>query len=157
LYFQVYFPTRDSIPWANWDVGPPDIHAHCPSCSGTCRLSLLPTSLPPHAETHSHTLSQHLQAFKTDEPPIREDQGQLVACLWVPALTSRQNSVKLTPLLPPSLPPHAQTAVHSNLEAKQHWYLTTCHLTYSKLLVNLVSDLFPMTPLEGAQCEEWPR
>jgi len=64
--------TSIPLPWANSDDGPPDVHAHCPSCSGTHRLSLLLTSLPPHAETPFHTVPQHLQAYKTDEPPILE-------------------------------------------------------------------------------------
>jgi len=52
-----------------------------------------PTSLPPHAATRFHTVSQHLQAYKTDEPPIPEDQAQLSASLWVPALTHREHNV----------------------------------------------------------------
>src|SRR5882724_9345549 len=70
LYFQVYFPTSDKLSssWANWGDRPPDIHAHCPSCSGTHRLSLLLTSLPPHAETHFNTVPQHL--------PIRQMNTQ---------------------------------------------------------------------------------
>src|SRR5882672_10986617 len=71
-------------PWANWDDRSPDVHAHCPSCSGTHRPSLLPTSLPPHAETPFHTLPQHLQEEEQEEdlpeyvPEIMGGQDTLV-------------------------------------------------------------------------------
>src|SRR5882724_4756961 len=39
-----YFQTRDKLS-CRWENGSPDIHAHCPSCSGTHRPSLPPTSL----------------------------------------------------------------------------------------------------------------
>ena len=42
------------------------------------------------------------------------------------------------------------------LKAKHHWFSTKGHVTYGKLLVYLVSDLFPMESLEGAEPEEWP-
>src|SRR5882672_8355615 len=105
---EIYFQTRDRLS-CGWDNGSPDIHGHCPSCSGTHKPSLPPTSLQNHAETPFHTLPQHLKAYKTDDPPIPEDQAQLSACLCVPALTSREHDVLSYPLLQTSIPPHSQT------------------------------------------------
>src|SRR5882724_94241 len=79
-----YFQTRDKLSCRR-DNGSPDIHGHCPSCSGTHRPSLPSTSLRLHAETAFHTLPQHLEPYKIYDPPIPEDQAQVSACLWVRA------------------------------------------------------------------------
>src|SRR5467141_2116086 len=60
------------------------------------------------------------------------------------------------PSPPNQSPPHSQTAFQTMLKAKHSLFSTKGHVTYGKPLFYLLSDLFPMESLEGAQPEEWP-